>query len=233
MAQELSQKELERMVDGDKPDPNCVFYEESKIDVEASKKADRRIYNTVLMVKYTQPGVTDWAPQRAQPADIKNNPEAYSYFLTTKGDVGSPSVTIIPGIHPNEAQELIDYGVGTITKLCAAKTLPAHLQHLQASARRLSEVLENERESNEKNHQETEDVSATGRPVDAVDVGRPVLPGSVSAEVIPAAGRVCEGGRLDGSEGQNRPEGTDIEARREEGQKVGTWSDPNWNISFG
>jgi hypothetical protein len=172
--QELSQKQLEAIVDGDKPDPNCVFYEESKLDVEASKAAGRRVYTTVLMVKYTQPGVTDWAPQRAQRADIEHNQDAYNYYKNTKADVGSPSVTILPGIRPDESQELIDYGILTITKLCQANTLPAHLQHLQASARRLNEVLKHEQENNEKAHQ-AEEVLTADRPDNPVDLGRPEL----------------------------------------------------------
>lgn len=160
MAQEYSQRQLERMVVGAIEDPNCVFYEQSKMIPELSREAKRRIYKTVLMVKYTQPGVTDWAPQRAQKADIENNQEAYNYFLETKGDIGAPSIEIIPGIDPGELQELIDYGLLTITKLCEANTLPAHLLHVQASARRINEVFKNEQQANkEGDDQETTESS--------------------------------------------------------------------------
>lgn len=232
MSQELSQSQLERMVQGEMPDPNCVFYEQSKLDVDKSKAAGRRVYSTVLMVKYTQPGVTDWAPQRAQRADIKNNPEAYAYFERTKNDVGSPAVDTIPGIHPNEAQELIDYGIITITKLCEARTLPAHLQHLQASARRLNEVLKHEQESNEKVHQ-TEEVPAPDRRDDTVDLGQSSLPGGLGTEVGTAPEGIRPGGRLDGGEGRTGTEGQDSQAGREEVQKVDSWDSPNWSMSIG
>ena len=232
MSQELSQSQLERMVQGEMPDPNCVFYEQSKLDVDKSKAAGRRVYSTVLMVKYTQPGVTDWAPQRAQKADIRNNPEAYAYFERTKNDVGSPSVDMIPGIHPNEAQELIDYGIITITKLCEAQTLPAHLQHLQASARRLNEVLKHEQESNEKVHQ-AEEVPAPDRRDDTVNFGQPSVPRSAGPEVGAVTEGLREGGRLDGGEGRTGTEGPDSQARREEVQKVSSWDSPNWSLSIG
>jgi hypothetical protein len=232
MSQELSQSQLERMVQGEMPDPNCVFYEQSKLDVEKSKAAGRRIYSTVLMVKYTQPGVTDWAPQRAQKADIRNNPEAYAYFERTKNDVGSPSVDMIPGIHPNEAQELIDYGIITITKLCEAQTLPAHLQHLQASARRLNEVLKHEQESNEKAHQ-TEEMLATDRRNDTVGMRPTAVSRSPGTQVGSVTGGLREGGRLDGGEGRTGQEDRTPETRCEEVQKVDRWDSPNWSLSIG
>ena len=165
MSQEYTTAQLERMVLGKVEKPNVVFYDQSKMDPDKSKEANKRVYTTVLMVKYTQPGVTDWAPQRAQKQDIENNREAYELYLQTKGDVGAPSVTIIPGIRPDESQELIDYGIVTITKLCDAEVLPPHLQHLQASARRLNEVLKNEQIENERTHtsEETGSVEGPGR----------------------------------------------------------------------
>lgn len=149
MSRALSQAQLEEMVEGAVHDPNCLFYEESKMIPELSAEAGRRIYRTVLMVKYTQPGVTDWAPRRAQKEDIANNKEAYNYFMQTKADVGSPSIDIIPGIEAQEKQELIDYGILTITQLVEAITVPVHLQHVQDSAKRINEVLQHEQEENE------------------------------------------------------------------------------------
>jgi hypothetical protein len=227
------------MVDGEKPDPHCQFYEQSKLDVDASKAAGRRIYSTVLMVKYTQPGVTDWAPQRAQRADIEQNQDAYNYFLTTKADVGSPSITILPGIRPDECQELIDYGILTITKLCQANTLPKHLQHLQASARRLNEVLKYERKNNEEVHTkeagaiQAEVVPAPDRQVNAVDERRCDVPGGLIPQVGTIADGSREGGRLNGGEGRTGSQDEDHQAGREKSEEVARWDNPNWSLSIG
>lgn len=241
MSQEYTQAQLERMVQGKPQEPTVVFYDQSKMDVDASKAAGRRVYNTVLMVKYTQPGVTDWAPQRAQKADIANNPEEYDLYLRTKDDVGSPSVTIIPGISPDESQELIDYGIVTITKLCEATILPAHLQHIQASARRLNEVLKHERQTNEQVHSQeahkAEEMPAPDRRVDTADIGRPELPAGHQPQVGTATRGSRPGGRLDGGQGQARQEAGEGSARREAEQKVKQPLHPllgvEWEIQIG
>ena len=161
MSREYTTTELERMVQGVPHEPNVVFYEQSKMDPDLSKAANKRVYKTVLMVKYTQPGVTDWAPARAQTEDIKAHPEEYQQFLDTRDDVGSPSVEIIPGITQDEAQELIDYGLTTITKLCEALTLPEHLTHVQQSAIRINEVLKHEQQANEESNEEEGETEIT------------------------------------------------------------------------
>lgn len=199
MSRDYTNAELERMVLGPVQDPNCVFYEQSKMDPDASKKAGRRIYRTVLMVKYTQPGVTDWAPQRAQKADIQNNREAYEYFLHNKADIGAPSIDIIPGITAAQKQELIDYGMHTITQLVAANTVPHHLQHVQDSARRINEVFKHEQQTNEEGVVEEDDnkegashaqnVPAPDRPVDPVDERRPAVQGRDEPRVREVAER--------------------------------------------
>lgn len=254
MAQEYTNAQLERMVLGKVEKPNVVFYEESCMDVEKSKAAGRRIYSTVLMVKYTQPGVTDWAPQRAQKQDILNNQEAYQYFLQTKGDVGSPSVKIIPGIKADEAQELIDYGIVTITKLCDAEVLPRHLLHLQASARRLNEVMKDEQTRNQQEHDsyrpstgdaeveiETQNVGqakeedwhvpAPDRRDDTVGMRRRVLPTGPQDGGGETREGLRSGGRDDGGQGTiPGPEKEHDSAWRTEG--VNTWGSPNWSITF-
>jgi hypothetical protein len=251
LSREYTNKQLERMVLGAVEDPNCVFYEQSKMNPDLSKAAGKRVYQTVLMVKYTQPGVTDWAPARAQKADIEKNQEAYNYFEKTRGDVGAPSINIIPGISPNEAQELIDYGMLTITQLCEAQTLPQHLQHVQDSARRINEVLTNEQQSNEEGYIEentqligngnaragesTQDVPAPGRRQYAGDERRPVVE---DCEFIPAGKteiRPGKGGRINSRQraaGQvnGHDRGRSQEAQKQVGFKLPS---TDWNLSFG
>ncbi|RLC13978.1 MAG: hypothetical protein DRI24_14555 [Deltaproteobacteria bacterium] len=211
------------MVMGRAEEPNTVFYEQSKMDTDLSKAAGKRVYSTVLMVKYTQPGVTDWAPARAQKEDIAKHPDEYQIFLDTRADVGSPSIDIIPGITPDEQQELIDYGMLTVTKLCEANTVPAHLEHVQASARRINGILKQEQQANEQVHEHessreadtetagpAQTVSAPDRPIDAGHVEGPSIPASEGDGQGQATKRLYSGGRLDSSQGLT----------------------PNWNISF-
>jgi hypothetical protein len=221
------------MVLGSVEEPNVVFYEQSQMDVDASKAARHRVYQTVLMIKVTAPGVTDWAPYRAQPADVKRHPEAYARFLEVKGDVGSPSVQIVPGITANEAQELIDYGIHTLTKLCDAEVLPRHLIHLQASARRINEVFKHEKVSNETitRADASDDVPAPDRRDHPADVRRPVFPAGDSPEVGATPERLRPSGRLDSGPGITRP---DVGRDRPGGQGAEEgWLTPNWNLSFG
>jgi hypothetical protein len=206
MSREYTNQELERMVLGKVEEPNTVFYEQSKMDPDLSRAAGKRVYRTVLMVKYTQPGVTDWAPQRAQKADIEAHPEEYQRFLATKDDVGSPAIDIIPGVNQDELQELRDYGLVTVTMLCQAKTLPAHLLHVQASARRINEVLKHERESNEKESieekvQQTETLPTPGGPVDTGDVGRRVIARGSEESAGETSEGSHQGGRVDHRQG--------------------------------
>jgi hypothetical protein len=218
MSREYTNAELERMVLGKVEEPNVVFYEQSKMDPDLSRDAGKRVYKTVLMVKYTQPGVTDWAPARAQKEDIKAHPVEYQQFLATKDDVGAPLIDIIPGVSQDELQELRDYGLLTITKLCQAKTLPPHLQHVQASARRINEVLKHERESNQENHREEvrEEAQQAG-PVPAP--GGPVDPGNVRRPEAAGGGRQPTG---------RTPEGLRSGGRFDHSQGLS----PNWSISI-
>jgi hypothetical protein len=229
VSREYTNTELERMVQGKPHNPNVTFYEQSKMDATKSRELGKRHYDTTLMVKYTQPGVTDWAPQRAQKEDIQNNPEEYQQFLSTRDDVGSPSVTTIPGINPNEGQELIDYGIITITQLVHAKTIPKHLEHVQQSAIRINEVFKNEREINEEVHQETGSGGSCGSeekevPTEAKvmsQTDRPINPANVSG---PGVSRSTEVSGDTDSEGIHK------------GGRINDSKDyltPNWDISFG
>ena len=179
MSREYTDRQLERMMLGEEENPYVQFYEKSQMNVKLSKAAGHRVYETVVMCKKTQPGLADFAAYVAQPADIRDNPDEYDSFMNNKGDIGSPSVDIIPGVNPNEVQELIDYGITTITKLCEAKTLPQHLIHVQASGRRIQEALRHEQEANEESHsEETSDVPSPNRQQHSRDVIQPSIQGS-------------------------------------------------------
>jgi len=221
MSRDYTDAQLTRMVEGVPEEPNVVFYEQSKMNPDESKAAGKRVYHTRTMIKKTQPGVTDWAAYVAQREDIAKYPKEYQLFLATRADVGSPSIDIIPGITPDEQQELIDYGMLTVTKLCEANTVPAHLEHVRASARRISSILKQEQHANEQSHEqeaneeshseETSDVPSPNRPIDTAPVRR----SSVQAG--------------DGSEG-----GEVAERPHPRGREYGGGGlSPNWNIQIG
>lgn len=132
------------MVQGEFDDPRCVFFDKATLDVEASKEAGKRVYISTVMIKLTQAGVTDWVAYRAQAEDFLKYPEEYQYFLNNRQGERSPRIDIIPGMEMAHQQELIDYGLGTIDKLCAAELVPPHLEYAQASARRLQIALRQE-----------------------------------------------------------------------------------------
>ncbi|RKX23165.1 MAG: hypothetical protein DRP45_10820 [Candidatus Zixiibacteriota bacterium] len=212
MSREYTDRQLERMMLGEEENPYVQFYEKSQMNVKLSKAAGHRVYETVVMCKKTQPGLDDFVAYVAQPADIRDNPDEYDSFMNNKGDIGSPSVDIIPGVNPNEVQELIDYGITTITKLCEAKTLPQHLIHVQASGRRIQEALRHEQEANEESHsEETSDVPSPNRPIDTAPVRRSSV----------QAGDGSEGGEV-----AERPHPRGLEYG-------GGGLSPNWNIQIG
>jgi len=208
MANELSQEQLEEMVNGKPAKPRCVFYESATLDHEASKAAGRRVYTAVVMCKLTQPGVHDWTAYHAQADDFLRYPEEYEYYLTNRQGTRSPSIDIIPGLEMVHKQELIDYGLATIDKLCAAKILPQHLMYAQDSARRLRAALNQEtgrngetRENQEQgNTGERRDVLAPAGQDNVHHVGRPVPPqGSESGSL--STGGVHPGGPDNGGQG--------------------------------
>ena len=206
MSRDYTDAQLTRMVEGVPEEPNVVFYEQSKMNPDESKAAGKRVYHTRTMIKKTQPGVTDWAAYVAQREDIAKYPKEYQLFLATRADVGSPSIDIIPGITPDEQQELIDYGMLTVTKLCEANTVPAHLEHVRASARRISSILKQEQHANEQSHEqeaneeshseETSDVPSPNRQQHSRDVIQPSIQGSGRA----GSGETKEGVRESGCE---------------------------------
>jgi hypothetical protein len=163
---ELSQEKLEELVVGKSAEPIAVFFEKAYFDVDASKKAGKRIYRRETYVKLTQPGVTDSVSYKATKADIAEHPEEYERFLSDRqGQRTSAPVSIIPNLDLIHMQELLDYGLTTVSALAHAEHVPAHLEYARKAAIQLDRVLEEQRHANEEDnkqesHRQTEDVSA-------------------------------------------------------------------------
>ena len=232
MPAELSQQQLEEMVNGKAQKGTVVFYDKARIDTRKSKEEGRRVYKTFTYVKVQQAGVTDWVAHIAKKHHIEQYPYEYQDYMNSKtGDV-SPTIDIIPKITPAEKQELIDYGLRTIQKLSEATQVPEHLRHVHKSAIVLQSVLQEQSnvheeksieeearpviesgaiQSQESTTIETEDVPQAGGLNDTGDVGRCEIPASAETLRRKAAERVHTGGRIDSG-----------------GQKL----DYNWEISF-
>jgi hypothetical protein len=172
MAQEYTQEQLERMVQGDPIDPTVTFFEQAILEPTRSREAGRRIYENRLMIKRVIPGVTDYVAQRATAEDVRRWPEEYQEFKNRIQERKSPSLEVIPGIDNVERQELIDRGYGTVARLAAASDVPAHLEHIKASAIRINKAFQAEEQHNanqeeskqEGSEQEARNGSATHRP---------------------------------------------------------------------
>lgn len=154
---ELSQAQLEEMVVGKPIDPTVQFYEQAILDVDASKKAGRRIYMDRVMIKRQVPGVTDYVAQRATAQDIKRWPREYQAFQEGIQRRKSPGLEILHGINNSEKQELIDRGFSTIELLANAELLPDHLQHLQPKARRIHMAIMAEESTNDREEDRKEE----------------------------------------------------------------------------
>ena len=223
---ELSQQELEVLVEGVPHPPRVVFYDKARLNVLKSKEDGRRIYDTVTYLKETQAGVTDWIPVKARDIHKKQYQEEYRQYLMNKQGERSPSIDIIPNMTPAEKQELIDYGLGTIRLLSEAAQVPPHLEHIRKNALVLQSVLKEQKDGSindtEGDHRqeegfqeevisETRNVSEEDRCIDTRDVGKPALP-----ESTPIRER-------------ETTEGIRSSGRYNHKQAV-TWSDPNWSI---
>ena len=207
MAAELSQHQLEELVNGKAQTPNIVFFDKARLNVAESKKVNRRMYDTITYIKETQAGVTDWIPQKARKHHIKQYPEEYQYYLESKQGVASPSINIIPNITPAEIQELTDYGLTNIEVLSAADQVPPHLEHIYRNAKVLQSVFtEQKNVSNEEDHiEEARDyekespakaLSEANRCHDTHHVERPTVPASASEPERETSKRVSSGGRI-------------------------------------
>ena len=222
MSTDLSQNELEELVVGKNQKPTVLFYEKARIDVEASKREGRRIYQTLIYIKERQVGVTDWIPQIAKKHHIKTYPNEYQDFLNNRGSKKSPPITIIPNITPAEMQELMDFGIRTIEQLAEAVTVPPHLSHIQKSAIVFQSVFKEQKNANQKESHEEEatqpipegrgefqnnggsepftlkgrDLPETDRQNDSFDVGQCSIPASIEDSKRKAAERSCASGRI-------------------------------------
>jgi hypothetical protein len=154
MPQDLTQAQLEMLVNGAPQLPNVIFYEKAALDRDASDKAHKRIYAKVVYIKITQPGLTDWAAYKAQKEDFAKFPEEYEYFLNNKQGAREPGVEIIPGLDIAHLQELIDMGLATIPKLAAVLQVPPHLEYAKQAAMTISNVLQEAKHAQEKTQSE-------------------------------------------------------------------------------
>lgn len=187
---EHTQKELEKMVVGETPNPRAIFFEQAVLNVPKSKKAGRRIYDKKVCIMLSQIGVTDSVSYEAQKADIEGYPDEYRYFLKNKQGVRKPAIDIIPNLDIAHMQELRDMGLLTIPQLAAVEIVPPHLEYAHNAAKVFNQALEDishdkeegyeegYEEGSEARVEETRHVSATDRPDHSPDVGRSPLPES-------------------------------------------------------
>ena len=223
MSTDLSQNQLEELVVGKNQIPSVVFYEKAQLNVEESKKENRRIYQTLVYIQEKQAGVTDWTPQIAKPHHFKTYPDEYQDFLNSKSGVKSPSLDIIPNITPAELQEFLDLGVTSIKQLAEAEVVPPHLSHVQKSAMILESVLTEQNNVHKESHEEsseatrsipesratqssyesyggeTKDVPAPDRQDNAGDIGQCRIPDSIAESSRKAAQRLQADRRINNS----------------------------------
>ena len=195
MADGLSQEELERLVVGEPPEPRVSFFEKAIINPEKSRLAGHRVYDKHVMIKRTQPGVTDWVPTKATLADIRRYQREFDIFTNQRQGTSKPGIEIIPGVDIAHLQELRDMGLGTVEALAAAIQVPRHLEHIRVSAVALSIALK------ELQHeQESEGGVEGGRQVDIGGLrGREIPAGDRGGSE--AAGGAGPGGQVDRGEG--------------------------------
>jgi len=238
---ELTQEQLEVMVEGRSPNPNVVFYESARLDQAASRESGRRMYKTQVFVKKTQPGVTDWASHVAQPKDLNDFPDEYAYFMGNKQGDRLPGIEIIPGLGIIHMQELIDLGLLNIKALAEAIVVPPNLQYAQDKAKRIYAAMKDD------NH-EQEEISKEIRS-EAIDTGH-IASGnreSIESAIIERREETVQAGRDNGSlpvsEGRDRPDtgnqsdsGRDTQRPHQSGQihggQVSKGVDCNWSASF-
>lgn len=179
---ELTQKELEEMVNGRPADPNVTFFEKAVLNPAMSKASGRRIYDTHTFIQKKYPGVTDFVPHIATAQDLKKYSVEYQNFLAAKPSRNSPPIEIIPNLNLSEQQELRDIGFGNIRQLAEAEVVPQHLSKAQRMAQVILNAMENpDGEEDIKEDRITEEVealSADRRQRHDDHVGQPEPPGS-------------------------------------------------------
>jgi hypothetical protein len=188
---DLSQAQLEELVNGKPIAPRAMFYDQAELDHEESVQEGRRIYHKALYIKITAPGVTDWVAYRAQREDIAKYPDEYARYKATQQGVRPASVDIIPGLDILHLQELLDMGLATIPQLAAAQWVPDHLEYAREAARAIINVLRrtangNQGQGNQQAQVREERLGsgangsgghwagspAPSRQIDSIDVGR-------------------------------------------------------------
>ena len=203
MSRELSQTQLEQMVNGSPQLPNVIFYEQAILDHAASEEAGYRVYVKTVFIKITQPGVTDWVSYKAQKEDIAKYPEEYDYFMNHKQGKRVPGVEIIPNLDIAHLQELIDMGLAKIPTLAETLTVPSHLEYARQAAVTINAVLQETEHAQEESNQETiqaEVVPAPDRQDDTVDLRRPAVPSRPRVEESDPAERIQTSGRFNGGQ---------------------------------
>lgn len=182
----LSQRELEELVVGKSQNPNAIFFEHASLDVERSKTEKRRIYNTLVYLKLSHPGVTDSVSYQAQKEDLIKYKDEYEYFLNNKQGSQKPGVEIIPNLELAHLQELRDYGILNIVQLAEMEVIPHHLEYAHRAAKifnkALQETSNGKIEEDRIEEVQTEDVSADDRQQYQQDVRRPTVQASNDGE---------------------------------------------------
>ncbi len=212
MSTQLSQEKLEEMVVGVAPNPNAIFYEQAVLNVARSKEANRRMYDTQVYIKLSQPGVADHMSYQATQQDIRNYPEEYEYFLQNKQGDRAPGVEMIPNLDIAHLQELRDYGFLTIPKFAAMEIVPPHLEYAHRAAKLLNAALQESSNGSKQEEVIEEDsrtesekagfMPETDRPVNGIDVGRSDLS---AREEDTTNGRSSEGHEEGGRKQRDNP----------------------------
>ena len=159
MSDRLSQEKLEEMVVGKSENPNAVFFEHAELDVERSKAAGRRMYNKVVYIKLSQPGVTDSMSYPAKKEDIAKYSDEYAYFLQNKQGKRRPGIDIIPNLDIAHLQELRDYGILTIPQLAEMVTVPPHLEYAYKAAKVFNAAIEEMEDDEQKDEKQEKELT--------------------------------------------------------------------------
>ena len=142
---QLTQDQLEEMVDGKRFKPRAIFFEKATLDVAASKERGRRIYKAVEFIQLFQPGLSDTIAYPAQEADKREYAREYQHFLNNRQGAVNKSIpiSIIPSLTLVDGQELHDMGYESIDLLAAANRddIPEHLVYAYNAAITLQSVL--------------------------------------------------------------------------------------------
>lgn len=208
---DLTQRQLEEMVEGKKPRASAVFYEKAALDVAKSKAEGRRVYQKKVYIKVSQMGVTDSISYEAQPDDIRRYREEYEYFLQNKQGATEPGIEIIPNLDIAHLQELRDYGILTIPKLASTEVVPPHLEYAKQAAVTLNKALQESTNGNKEESEQkesgresvsTQAVPAPDRQKHSPDVGRPEVPRGYGRDQVTGSPRGNDqGGRLQRDQG--------------------------------